>query len=113
MTYHLTIPDFTPPSLNTLFGHWASRKRIKRDVREIIGFYARLAQIPVAEGPRKISLVLILPKKARRPDADNLWKALADAEERALVPAPGAGDPRSRRFHLGLLGPALGDGSAD
>jgi hypothetical protein len=80
MRHTLTIPDWQPHRLNQLLScHWATRGRLKRQDREMIGTYALLAGIPKAKGKRRVSLLITLGPRQRGADPDAYWKSLLDA----------------------------------
>lgn len=81
MTYKVTIPDWHPPLLNQLLRqHWGKRHRTKKAAYEIVHCYCRMAAVPVATCKRRVSLVITLsPKQRRPPDPDGFWKVLLDA----------------------------------
>ncbi len=78
-THVLWLPDFVPTSLNRLQGHWGKRHRIKNQDKQLIQAESLRQGIPTAEGKRKVSLRIVLPKGTRRLDSDNVWKSLLDA----------------------------------
>ena len=76
----IRIPDWHPAGLNELFRmHKFKRHRVLRADAEMIAGYARLAQIPLATGRRRVQLCLVLAGGDRRRDHDNVWKSLLDA----------------------------------
>jgi hypothetical protein len=78
-TYRLTVPDWHPAKLNQLLGHWAQRHRLKRGDRQLVWYYARLAGIPPAVLPRRVSLRITLGPRERAGDPDSYWKSLLDS----------------------------------
>lgn len=80
MTHQLVLPQFTPTPLNRLMrGRRRDRIRLARGDRDLVAHYAREQEIPRAETPRRVSLVVTMPEGTRRPDPDSLWKSLLDA----------------------------------
>jgi hypothetical protein len=78
-THVLTIPDFTPASLNALTrGKLRDRMRLSRGDRDLVAFYARQAGIPAASGPRRVS-VLVTMTRGRLVDPDNVLKSALDS----------------------------------
>jgi hypothetical protein len=61
------------------------RIRLKKQDREMIGAYARLAAIPRATGKRRVSLLITLAPGQRAPDPDAFWKSTLDALVQAHV----------------------------
>jgi hypothetical protein len=79
-TYSITIPAWVPPTANQLFrGTVRQRIKLGKACREMVGWYTLLARVPPAEGKRRVTLRLVLPKGRRFPDVDSLWKGLLDA----------------------------------
>jgi hypothetical protein len=79
-THVLTIRNWHPARLNQWDGrHWSVRHRLKRADREMVGICARLAGIPPATVRRRVSLVLTMAPRQRRPDPDCWWKSTLDA----------------------------------
>lgn len=80
MIHVITIHHWTPTPLNKLMrNRWVAYKNKKRD-REIIWGHCLEERIPAAKGKRKVEmLVMLKPKRGRRPDADNLLKTALDA----------------------------------
>jgi hypothetical protein len=75
----LVIPGWVPARLNTLVGCWQRRHRLKRADREMVGTYARLARIPPATLPRRVSLTIVLGPGERAGDPDAYFKSVLDA----------------------------------
>lgn len=66
--------------LNELLGHWAKAARLKKRDRQWIALESRNQEIPLATGKRRVSLVVVLGPRQRRPmDPDALWKSLLDS----------------------------------
>jgi hypothetical protein len=83
-TWTVTIPGFTPLSVNKLLSlHPYSRSRAKRGDYELVAYYAKLAGVPPATGHRKVSVEIILGKGQRGGDPDNYQKCLRDAMKHA------------------------------
>lgn len=79
-THTLTIPNWHPARLNELLNcHWAERNRRKKQDKAMVACYKFLANVPEAEGRRRVSLKLTLGKGQRRPDKDAWWKSTLDA----------------------------------
>jgi hypothetical protein len=79
VTYHLTIENWTPTRVNELRGHWAKAARLKRVDANMVCGYAIHNRIPIAQGPREVSLRITLPPEARGKDEDAFWKSTLDA----------------------------------
>lgn len=60
-------------------GHWGSRTRLKSADREQIGTALKVYGVPKADGKRKVSILIVLPKGKRACDPDALHKSLLDA----------------------------------
>lgn len=59
--------------------HWVAYRLKKRD-REIIWKCCLEQNIPAAKGKRGVEMLVVLkPKRGRKPDADNLLKTTLDA----------------------------------
>lgn len=85
MQWTVVIPNWHPTSVNVLLGAaYAGRgarfmaARRKREDAAMLAAYCRLADVPRATGPRRVSLTLGLGPRQRSPDPDNLWKSLLD-----------------------------------
>jgi hypothetical protein len=79
MSYILRIENWTPARLNELQGHWARAARLKRADKNLVCAYAIQNRIPLALGPREVSLRITLPPEARGKDEDSFWKSTLDA----------------------------------
>ncbi len=80
MTYRLRIDRWQPTPLNKLLGcHWSTAARLKRVDKNLICGYCLANRIPIAQGPREVSLKITLGPKQRAPDPDSLWKSTLDA----------------------------------
>jgi hypothetical protein len=77
--YRLVIPAWRPATVNELFKSVRARIGLKKRDRLFVTMYARAQGVPLAFGPRRVSLCLTLPAKGKAPDPDNLWKSLLDA----------------------------------
>lgn len=76
----LVIPNYLPPSLNALLRvHWAQRRRLKQECKDLVAAYAKMDGMKPATGKRKVSLQLTLTGRKQAFDADNIWKAVLDA----------------------------------
>ncbi len=74
------IPGWFPAPMNKLTtsnGHWSTTGRLKKADKDIIAAYSVYAT--KATGPRKVSILLILPKGKRMPDEDSLEKSVWDS----------------------------------
>ena len=79
MKHTLTITNWTPIRLNLWEGrHWRVKHRLKKMQAEVLGTYSALASIPAAEGKRRVSLILTMAPRQRRPDPDAFWKGMLD-----------------------------------
>lgn len=82
----LHLPDYSIRSLNEFTDrHWAVRSRIKKADRELVQHYATEQGIIPAEGKRRISLRIVLPKGQRRLDKDNCKKVILDSLKQSKV----------------------------
>jgi hypothetical protein len=79
MTYTLTIPSWHPARLNQLLGSVRARIRLKKSDRELVTWYSKAAGIPLANGPRRVSLRITLGPRQRAGDPDAYWKSTLDA----------------------------------
>lgn len=79
MTFRLRIEKWQPARLNQLLAGWQTAHRLKRVDRAMIGHYCRQNRIPLAQGPREVSLLITLGPKQRAGDPDSYWKSLNDA----------------------------------
>ncbi|MBY0527335.1 MAG: hypothetical protein K2R98_28320 [Gemmataceae bacterium] len=59
--------------------HRIAASRRKRQDKEMVGTYSRIAGVPKAVGRRRVSLVVTLSRRQKRGDDDNWWKSLLDA----------------------------------
>lgn len=76
----LWIPNWTPALLNQVMrGHWSNGGRLKKADKDIVAFYFSQAGLTKATGPRRVSMVFILPKGKRMFDRDAPWKSAKDA----------------------------------
>lgn len=76
----LWIPNWTPGLLNQWDGHhWSKRAKIKKADQNIVATYFSVTGISKATGPRRVSMVFILPKGKRMFDRDAPWKSAKDA----------------------------------
>ncbi len=75
--YVVEIPGFLPVRLNVLLrSHWAKQRRITKGEAEIIACYVRKANVPRAEGKRRLSVRFESPRTPA--DADGRLKNLQD-----------------------------------
>ncbi len=80
MQQRLVIDNWHPARLNSWDGrHWSVRARAKKFDRDLIGLEAIRQGIVKANGPRRVSLLIVLGKGQRGPDPDSLWKSTNDA----------------------------------
>jgi hypothetical protein len=77
--HHLTISGWHPARVNTLLGSWQRRHRLKKADQQMVGTYARLAGIPPATMPRRVSHTIILGPGERAGDPDSYFKSVLDA----------------------------------
>ena len=80
--YVLAIDRWHPVLVNKLIkSHWRTAGRLKLVDKNIVGVYCQRNRIPLAQGPREVSLVVVFPssRKGRLPDPDAYWKSLLDA----------------------------------
>lgn len=57
--------------------HWSVSAKLKKSDRDIVAVYAR--HVTEATGPRRVSIMLVLPKGKKCPDEDSLEKSTWDA----------------------------------
>lgn len=80
MIHTIDLPGFVPVSVNRLMnGHWAKRKRLKDSDASFVAYSCLAAQIPPAEGKRRVSCFIQVSGRRRSPDPDNVLKSLLDA----------------------------------
>jgi Holliday junction resolvase RusA-like endonuclease len=78
--YRLVIDGWHPARLNELLGcHWAAAAQRKKHDRTLVCVESRIQSVPKARGPRRVSLLLTMAPKQRRPDPDCWFKSLLDA----------------------------------
>jgi Holliday junction resolvase RusA-like endonuclease len=76
----LHIPRWHPAKVNQLYsGHWAVKSRLKAADRQMVALYAKQAKIPLAFGPRRVTLTILLKPRQRGGDPDAYWKSSLDA----------------------------------
>lgn len=80
MTWEFCIPDFTPYRLNQIIRHWKAGMRMKRVTMDFLTYYGR--DVPKAEKPRRVKLIVTLAPKQRTPDSDSYQKCFGDALKR-------------------------------
>lgn len=79
-THGLILHDWHPTPLNRLIGcHYGTRSRRKRFDRDLVAATALAAQIPKAEGRRRVGLRIVLGPRQRAADPDAYHKSLLDA----------------------------------
>lgn len=78
MSYIITISDWLPVSLNDLVRGWESARHRKHFDRQMIGIYARVANVPIAAGKRAV-LIRLTQTVGRARDPDNCLKSVLDA----------------------------------
>ncbi len=84
--WEIAIPGWSPTPLNKLLGvHWGTRSKRKRGDRETVSRAVAQLGVPPAQGKRRVSLRITLPKGKRRTDPDSLWKTLLDAAKHAKL----------------------------
>lgn len=80
MTKHvLHIPDYTPLSGNIVKRGVRVSHRAKKADRELFAYYARLTDIPVPLGRRRVSIHVVLGWGRRCLDEDNAVKVIHDS----------------------------------
>lgn len=78
--HNLLIPNWTPAGLNQWQGrHWSVGHKLKKADREIVGWYAQQAGIPLATCQRRVSVKITLTPRQRACDPDAPLKSLLDA----------------------------------
>lgn len=76
----LWIPNWTPGLLNQWDGrHWSVRAKIKKADAAIVRVYFEGARLQRTTGPRRVSIMLVLPKGKRSCDRDAVRKSTNDA----------------------------------
>lgn len=104
-THEITIPNWRPVTLNTLFsGTLRRRMRLKRLDRELIGVYFRRSDCPKAAKKRRVSLYITLRPRQKEADPDSMWKVLLDS----LVKCGALMDDSSAWVELGTVEHARG-----
>lgn len=78
-TYRIEIPGWVPTPLNQLLGHWRGRWGKKKQDKAMVAVHAWKAGIPLADGRRRVGLMITLPPGQRRWDPDCFWKSCLDA----------------------------------
>ncbi len=76
------IPNWTPPSLNTILAkHWSIRTKIKRACEDMVAIYLRdVPKVTETYRPRRRLLITVRwTRKGKLPDPDNLNKILLDS----------------------------------
>ncbi len=81
--YTLRITNWHPHRLNELLGSWKRCMRLKREDRQIVATYAKLADVPKATVKRRVSVTICLGPKQRGGDPDSYHKSLLDALKQA------------------------------
>ena len=80
MRHVLEIPRWHPAKTNQLYrGHWSEKRKLKQFDKLIVSLLAKEQRIPSASGKRRVTLVVVLPPKARGGDVDAYAKSLLDA----------------------------------
>jgi Holliday junction resolvase RusA-like endonuclease len=98
--HRLDIPAWTPTLLNELLHyHRMKAARLKRHDREAVALFAKLAGIPKATGPQRVSVMFSGWPRGRLPDPDAPLKSLLDA----LVSASLLADDGPRWCELGAV----------
>lgn len=77
--FKLRIEKWHPAPLNKLMMGWHTAMRLKAVDRKMVGAYCKINRIPLANGPREVSLLVTLAPKQRACDPDAYWKSLLDA----------------------------------
>lgn len=79
-THTLTIPRWTPTTLNRLLRmHWSARQRRLRADADLLAVYSLLQKVPKAAGKRRVAIELTVGLRSHRPDCDNVLKSSFDA----------------------------------
>lgn len=73
----IIIPDYLPPSLNKLLGHWAKAARQKKECLAMVAAYGH--KTARTTGKRRVRITLGRSGRRKVMDADNAKKALLDA----------------------------------
>ncbi len=77
-----TIPDWRPVSLNCLLRlHWASRNRLVKAEKKLVGMYFLQSGLPKATSKRRVEITVVYARKAggKVQDSDNSLKNLLDS----------------------------------
>jgi Holliday junction resolvase RusA-like endonuclease len=87
MNYIITIPHWTPTSVNQQAkGHWSQFYKKKTADKQLMAYYCREQRIPGARGKRMVHTYMILePKPGRKVDPDNVMKVLLDSLKHARM----------------------------
>lgn len=97
----LWIPNWTPALLNQWDGqHWSKRSKLKKADATIVAAYFRGSGLEPARGPRRVSLLFVLPKGKRMFDEDASEKSVRDA----LVHCSALVDDTPRLARRGSIG---------
>jgi hypothetical protein len=75
----LEIPRWHPATVNQLLRSVRGRMRLKKLDRQVVWSYARLQQIPPAQGKRRVTLTIVLAPSQKGSDPDAYFKSLGDA----------------------------------
>lgn len=76
--FMIRIPGWHPAPINKLYsGHWAKRKRLKEQDRNIVEHYAQ--PWPKATSKRRVRVAIVLGPRQRACDPDAYFKSLLDA----------------------------------
>lgn len=80
--FMIRIPGWHPAPINKLYaGHWAKRKRLKEQDRNIVEHYAQ--PWPKATSKRRVKVAIVLGLRQRACDSDAYFKSLLDALKHA------------------------------
>ncbi len=80
MIYRLVIPNWHPVRKNQLLSrHPMTRSKLKQIDYNMIAGYCVLNRIPVATGPREVSLLIVLGPGQRGGDVDAYSSSVLDA----------------------------------
>ncbi|HEX3747621.1 MAG TPA: hypothetical protein VHW09_26985 [Bryobacteraceae bacterium] len=77
--YVIEIPDWLPTPLNKLMGNWRQSAKLKKQDREMIWAYSRLAKVPYERIKRSVELIITLEPAQRAVDPDSYQKSVGDA----------------------------------
>lgn len=80
MIHRITIDNWRPARDNQLMEcHWRMKHKLKKADAEMIGTYAKLYDVPPAQGRRLVSLEIVLSGRQKKTDPHAYNKSLMDA----------------------------------